>query len=282
MEACNGGTLKVQINGSGHHDVIRAAFERFASARERIPSTSEIWDKVSSRGFSRSFLTPHKCDPPAPWNLQVAARLWLSLFGAFWGPSAAFASGFCILSQPQEYSDLKHDQTRREFVVMSLSFPEKETNVLYVGTEAPYARRTLSVRKSASLSVTMATTLPVTGIEAATVLALVSSFDWSIKLGMVKQYQSLVLSMDKQRPESQRGNVQFCKCRQLRAGYKSWAPQMGADPRTVHALRYKLTAKDLVISKAEMCHSKHEIELSCCSEPQFCSCTRLWRNVRPF
>ena len=95
------------------------------------------------------------------------------------------------------------------------------------------------------LSVTMDTTLPVTGIEAATDLALISSFDWGIKLGMVKQYQSLVFGPPWRRrrpdvwmstprasrgataettPESQRGNVQFCKCRQSRDGYKSWAP----------------------------------------------------------
>lgn len=115
-----------------------------------------------------------------------------------------------MLSQPQEYIDLKHDQTRRELGVMSLSFPENETNVLYVGAEDG------SVCQVHILGSKVGVTecydghdAPVTGIdmhphgdasqhgvEAATDLALTSSFDWSIKLWMVKQYQSPVLSMD--------------------------------------------------------------------------------------
>ena len=108
--------------------------------------------------------------------------------------TATSASGLCIVSQSQEYIDLKYDQTWRGVGVMSLSFPESETNVLYVGTDALYARCTFSVRKSVPSLASQH------GVESAANLALTSSFDWSIKFWMVTQYQSLVLSMDMSRP----------------------------------------------------------------------------------
>merc|ERR1719160_1466190 len=42
-----------------------------------------------------------------------------------------------MLAQPQESIDLKNEKSsnRRDLAVMSLSFPENETNILYVGAE---------------------------------------------------------------------------------------------------------------------------------------------------
>lgn len=116
-----------------------------------------------------------------------------------------------MLVNPQESIDLKNEmKNRRELGVMSLSFPENETNVLYVGAEdGSVCQVHIHGTKVGVNESYDGHDAPVTGVdmhphgdasqyglESATDLALTSSFDWSVKLWMVKQYQQPVLSLD--------------------------------------------------------------------------------------
>ncbi|CAE7560215.1 DYNC1I2, partial [Symbiodinium sp. CCMP2456] len=117
-----------------------------------------------------------------------------------------------MLNQPQETVDLKHESKgRREPSVMSLSFPENETNVLYVGSEdGAMWQVNLRGTKTGITELYDGHDGPVTGVhmhphqgndsgisaDTTTDLCLTSSFDWSIKLWRVKQFQSPVLSLD--------------------------------------------------------------------------------------
>jgi len=116
-----------------------------------------------------------------------------------------------MLNQPQETVDLKNEnKARKDPSIMSLSFPENETNVLYVGAEDGSVWQVhILGQKSGITESYEGHEGPVTGIDmhprqsdggasadASLDLALSSSFDWSLKLWRVKQYQSPVLSLD--------------------------------------------------------------------------------------
>lgn len=122
-----------------------------------------------------------------------------------------------MLKEPQDIPiDLKRDskekaQNRGDLAIMTLSFPENETNVLYAGAEdgsvcqvnlhgstvgvtkmydghdGPVAGIDMHPRSSEAAKY---------GVEGTIDLALTCSFDWSIKLWMVKPYQSPVLTLD--------------------------------------------------------------------------------------
>lgn len=121
-----------------------------------------------------------------------------------------------MLKEPQEFIELKSEgktetKNKRDLAVMTLSFPDNETNVLYAGAEdgsvcqvhlqgskvgvaemydghdGPVAGIDVHPHQSEALQ---------NGLEANFDLALTCSFDWSIKLWMVKQHQSPYLSLD--------------------------------------------------------------------------------------
>lgn len=117
-----------------------------------------------------------------------------------------------MLAQPQESIDLKNEKSsnRRDLAVMSLSFPENETNILYVGAEdGSVCQVHIHGTKVGVTESYDGHEGPVTcvdmhphgdasqhGGEMPVDLALTSSFDWSVKMWSVKQYQSPVLSLD--------------------------------------------------------------------------------------
>lgn len=117
-----------------------------------------------------------------------------------------------MLNLPQETIDLKNEtKNRRDFAVMTLSFPENETNVLYAGAEdGSICQVHLHGSKVGVTEMYEGHDGPVAGLdmhphqadanqsgEAVNLDAAVSaSFDWSIKVWMVKQFQQPVLSLD--------------------------------------------------------------------------------------
>mmetsp|Transcript_4964 Transcript_4964/g.12044 ORF Transcript_4964/g.12044 Transcript_4964/m.12044 type:complete len:669 (-) Transcript_4964:57-2063(-) len=117
-----------------------------------------------------------------------------------------------MLNLPQETIDLKSEtKNRRDLAVMSLSFPENETNVLYVGAEdGSVCQVHLHGSKVGVTEMYDGHDGPVAGIDmhphqvdasgggdAVNMdMAVTCSFDWSIKVWMVKQYQLPVLSLD--------------------------------------------------------------------------------------
>mmetsp|Transcript_61706 Transcript_61706/g.198835 ORF Transcript_61706/g.198835 Transcript_61706/m.198835 type:complete len:668 (-) Transcript_61706:204-2207(-) len=117
-----------------------------------------------------------------------------------------------MLNLPQETVDLKNEtKNRRDLAVMTLSFPENETNTLYVGAEdGSVCQVHIHGSKVGVTELYDGHEGPVAGIDmhphqgdasqhgvdASIDLALTCSFDWSVKLWMVKQYQSPVLSLD--------------------------------------------------------------------------------------
>jgi dynein intermediate chain len=116
-----------------------------------------------------------------------------------------------MLVHPQESIDLKNEsKNRRELAVTSLAFPENETNVLYVGAEdGSICQVHIHGAKPGVTESYDGHDGPVTGIdlhptgdaaqhgvERFTDLAVSCSFDWSVKLWSVKQFQSPVLSID--------------------------------------------------------------------------------------
>ncbi|CAK9108668.1 unnamed protein product [Durusdinium trenchii] len=118
-----------------------------------------------------------------------------------------------MLNVPQETFDLKNESKagRREPSVMSFSFPENETNILYVGSEdGAMWQVNLRGSKPGIAELYEGHDGPVTGVhmhphqgsdsgissDTTTDLCLTSSFDWSIKLWRVKQFQSPVLTLD--------------------------------------------------------------------------------------
>jgi len=117
-----------------------------------------------------------------------------------------------MLSLPQETIDLKNEtKNRRDLAVMSLSFPDNETNTLYVGTEdGSVCQVHIHGSKVGVTELYDGHEGPVAGldfhphqsdasqhgVETSFDLALSCSFDWSVKLWMVKQHQFPVLSLD--------------------------------------------------------------------------------------
>jgi len=118
-----------------------------------------------------------------------------------------------MLNTPQETFDLKNESKagRREPSVMSFSFPENETNILYVGSEdGAMWQVNLRGSKPGIAELYEGHDGPVTGVhmhphqgndsgisaDTTTDLCLTSSFDWSVKLWRVKQFQSPVLTLD--------------------------------------------------------------------------------------
>lgn len=117
-----------------------------------------------------------------------------------------------MMNLPQETIDLKNEiKNKRDVSVMCLSFPDNETNVLYVGSEdGSVCQVHIHGTKVGVTEVYDGHDGPVTGlhmhphqsdasqisVDASFDLALSSSFDWSVKLWMVKQHQSSVLSLD--------------------------------------------------------------------------------------
>eukprot|EP00929_Paragymnodinium_shiwhaense_P087068 TRINITY_DN47377_c0_g1_i1.p1 TRINITY_DN47377_c0_g1~~TRINITY_DN47377_c0_g1_i1.p1 ORF type:complete len:664 (+),score=149.82 TRINITY_DN47377_c0_g1_i1:162-2153(+) len=116
-----------------------------------------------------------------------------------------------MLALPQETVDLKNEtKNRRDLAVMSMCFPENETNTLYVGAEdGSVCQCHIHGSKVGVTEVYEGHEGPVTGldmhpravaaqygVEAAGDLAVSTSFDWSIKVWSVKQSQWPVLSLD--------------------------------------------------------------------------------------
>jgi dynein intermediate chain len=116
-----------------------------------------------------------------------------------------------MLNLPQSTIDLKNEtKNRRDLAVMTLSFPENETNTLYMGAEdGSVCQVHIHGSKVGVTEVYDGHEGPVTGVDMhphqdATQygvdtnfdIALSCSFDWSVKLWLVKQYQSAVLSLD--------------------------------------------------------------------------------------
>lgn len=118
-----------------------------------------------------------------------------------------------MLNTPQETFDLKNESKagRREPSVMSFSFPENETNILYVGSEDGVMWQVnLRGSKPGIAELYEGHDGPVTGVhmhphqgndsgissDTTTDLCLTSSFDWSVKLWRVKHFQSPVLTLD--------------------------------------------------------------------------------------
>jgi len=111
------------------------------------------------------------------------------------------------LKEPQETIDLKNEmKNRRELSVMCLSFPENETNTPYVGSEdGSLCQVQIHGSKVGVTECYDGHEGPISGIDmhphqpgldATFDLALSCSFDWSVKLWTVKQYQAPVLSLD--------------------------------------------------------------------------------------
>mmetsp|Transcript_62243 Transcript_62243/g.131566 ORF Transcript_62243/g.131566 Transcript_62243/m.131566 type:complete len:659 (+) Transcript_62243:95-2071(+) len=117
-----------------------------------------------------------------------------------------------MLNLPQETIDLKNEnKNKRDLSIMSLSFPENETNVLYAGAEdGSICQGQLHGSKVGVTEVYDGHDGPVAGLdmhphqadlnqsgEAFNLdLAVSCSFDWSVKVWMVKQFQQPVLSLD--------------------------------------------------------------------------------------
>eukprot|EP00927_Polykrikos_kofoidii_P037870 TRINITY_DN32076_c0_g1_i1.p1 TRINITY_DN32076_c0_g1~~TRINITY_DN32076_c0_g1_i1.p1 ORF type:complete len:664 (+),score=128.67 TRINITY_DN32076_c0_g1_i1:65-1993(+) len=116
-----------------------------------------------------------------------------------------------MLVVPQETIDLKNEtKNRRDLAVMSLTFPENETNILYVGAEdGSVCQCHIHGSKVGVTELYEGHDGPVTsvnmhprgeaakyGVDSAGDLAVSSSFDWSIKVWSVKQSQWPVLSLD--------------------------------------------------------------------------------------
>lgn len=116
-----------------------------------------------------------------------------------------------MLVHPQESMDLKNEtKNRRDLAVMALSFPESETNMFYVGSEdGSICQVHIHGSKVGVTESYDGHDAPVTGldvhphgdasqhgVENMSDFVLSCSFDWSVKLWMVKQYQSPVLSID--------------------------------------------------------------------------------------
>lgn len=117
-----------------------------------------------------------------------------------------------MLVHPQESIDLKNEKSsnRRDLAVTSLSFPENETNILYVGAEDGSVCQVhihgtkVGVTESYDGHDGPVTAVDVHphgdasqhGVEGNAEVALSCSFDWSVKLWMVKQSQSPYLVLD--------------------------------------------------------------------------------------
>lgn len=117
-----------------------------------------------------------------------------------------------MLNLPQETVDLKNEsKSRRDLAVMCMAFPENETNELYVGGEdGSICQVHIHGSKVGITEVYDGHEGPVTGVDlhphqgdasqtgadSTFDLAVSSSFDWSVKLWMVKKYQQPVLSLD--------------------------------------------------------------------------------------
>lgn len=114
-----------------------------------------------------------------------------------------------MLNLPQETVDLKNETKKmRDLAVMSLAFPENETNTLYVGAEdGSVCQVHIHGSKVGVTELYDGHEGPVAGIDmrphhgqhevdASLDLALTCSFDWSVRLWNVKQHQSPILSLD--------------------------------------------------------------------------------------
>merc|ERR1719221_1199273 len=111
-----------------------------------------------------------------------------------------------MLKEPQETKDLKNEtKNRRDLAVMTLSFPENETNILYVGAEdGSLCQVHIHGSKVGVTEVYDGHEGPISGVDmhphqgeasqagvdANFDMALSCSFDWSIKLWKTKEYQS--------------------------------------------------------------------------------------------
>mmetsp|Transcript_39312 Transcript_39312/g.108434 ORF Transcript_39312/g.108434 Transcript_39312/m.108434 type:complete len:649 (-) Transcript_39312:234-2180(-) len=116
-----------------------------------------------------------------------------------------------MLALPQETIDLKNEtKSRKDLAVMTLAFPETETNKLYVGAEdGAVCQCHIHGQKVGVTEIYDGHEGPVTGldmhprgevekhgVEAVGDLAVTASFDWSVKLWSVKQSQWPILSID--------------------------------------------------------------------------------------
>jgi len=166
-----------------------------------------LWDTRAKAGpVLRTPLTGKGHSHPVHTMQQVGTQNATNLI------SASNDGRMCVwslatLKEPQETIDLKNEmKNRRELSVMCLSFPENETNTPYVGSEdGSLCQVQIHGSKVGVTECYDGHEGPISGIDmhphqpgldATFDLALSCSFDWSVKLWTVKQYQAPVLSLD--------------------------------------------------------------------------------------
>jgi len=170
-----------------------------------------LWDARAKQGpVQRTPLSAKGHSHPVQAMQQVGTQNATNLVTAS-NDGRLCVWSLAMLVHPQESIDLKNEtKNRRDLAVMTLSFPENETNILYVGAEDGSVCQVhihgskVGITESydghegpvSGIDVHPHGDASQHGVEATSDLALSCSFDWSVKLWMVKQYPSPVLSID--------------------------------------------------------------------------------------
>jgi dynein intermediate chain len=170
-----------------------------------------LWDARAKAGpVQRTLLSGKGHAHPVQAMQQVGTQNATNLITAS-NDGRLCVWSLAMLALPQDSVDLKNEtKNRRDVAVMTLAFPENETNTLYVGAEdGAVCQCQIHGSKNGVTEVYDGHEGPVTGIdfhprltgaaqgvESYGDLALTTSFDWSIKLWSVKHSQWPVLSLD--------------------------------------------------------------------------------------
>lgn len=167
-----------------------------------------LWDTRAKAGpVQRTALSGKSHSHPIHAMQQVGTQNATNLVSAS-NDGRLCVWSLAMLVHPQDTIDLKLEQRsqKRDLSIMSLCFPENETNVLYVGAEdGTVAQVQIHGSKVGVTDVFDGHEGPVTGldlhphgegVESAQDVAISSCFDWSVKLWNVKQHSNPVLSLD--------------------------------------------------------------------------------------